>query len=173
MLSQRRIRAKINASHVVDSRFSPTVQHHRDRSVNAVLGYLDGKYTPLGKWSSHKYQCVILDDPDHTNLYFKLGDPHPVPAGKWMGWPEKHWKISKSKWEQMSLRERAVLECKEQVARYVWRQWWRGFIEFYMPEEYGKAYWHFISRRKTSGRYKHPTLRDLFPNGLPVAARPD
>jgi hypothetical protein len=90
-----------------------------------------------------------------------------------MGWPEKHWKISKSQWEKKSLRERAVLECKEQVGRYVWRQWWRGFVEFYMPQKYEKAYWDFISRRKTGHGYKHPTLRDLFPNGLPVSsARP-
>jgi hypothetical protein len=170
MQSQRRIRAKINASHIVDSRFSPIVQQHRDRSVNAVLGYLDGKYRPLGEWSSHKYKCVILDDPDRTNLYFKLGDPHPVPAGKWMGWPEKHWKISKSQWEQMPFRERAILECKEQVARYVWRQWWREFVKFYMPQKYEKAYWDFISSRKTGHGYKHPTLRDLFPNGLPVGS---
>lgn len=108
---------KIDASHIVDSRFSPIVQQHGNRSVNAVLGYLDGKYRPLGEWSSRKYKCAILDDPDHTNPYFKFGDPHPVPAGKWMGWPEKHWKISKSRWEQMSVRERAVLECKEQVRR--------------------------------------------------------
>jgi hypothetical protein len=163
MQSQRRIRAKINASHIVNSRFSPIVQQHRDRSVNAVLGYLDGKYRPLGEWSSRKYKCVILDDPDHTNLYFKLGDPHPVPAGKWMGWPEKHWKISKSRWEKMPVRERAILECKEQVARYVWKQWQRGFIEFYMPQQYEKAYWNFFSRKRRN--HRQPTLRDLFPNG--------
>jgi hypothetical protein len=164
MQIQRRIRAKIDASHIVDSRFSPIVQQHRNRSVNAVLGYLDGKYRPLGEWSSRKYNCAILDDPDHTKLYFKFGDPHPVPVGKWMGWPEKHWKISKSRWEQMSVRERAILECKEQVRRYAWRQWQRGFIEFYMPQQYEKAYWDFLSRKRLS--HKQPTLRDLFPNGL-------
>jgi hypothetical protein len=162
--SKREIRAKIDASHTVDSRFSSSVQQHRDRQVNAVLGFLDGKYKPLGEWASRKYKCVILDDPEHTCLYFKLGDPHPVPSGKWMGWPEKHWKISKSKWEQMPLRERAVLECKEQVARYVWRQWLRAFIEFYMPGRYEKAYWNYTSRKRLDS-YKPPTLRDLFPKG--------
>ncbi len=161
--SKRRIRAKIDASHIVDSRFSSCVQQRRDSQVNAVLGFLDGKYKPLGEWSSRKYKCVILDDPEHTFLYFKLGDPHPVPSGRWMGWPEKHWKIPKSKYESMPVRERAILECKEQVTRYVWKQWMKGFVEFYLPQQYERAYWDFCSRKRRN--YKQPTLRDLFPNG--------
>jgi hypothetical protein len=109
--SNREIRAKIDASHTVDSRFSASVQQHRDRKVKAILGFLDGKYKALAEWSSRKYKCTILDDPEYTCLFFKLGDPHPVPSGKWMGWPEKHWKISKSKWERMPLHQRALLEC--------------------------------------------------------------
>ena len=52
--------------------------------MNAVLGFLDGKYKPLAEWASRKSKCMILDDPKHICLYFKLCDPHPVPLGKWM-----------------------------------------------------------------------------------------
>lgn len=165
--STRKIRARIDPTHRVDSRFSSWVQEDRNRRVRAVVGFLDGKYKPLAEWASRKYKCAILDDPEHTCLFFKLGDPHPVPSGKWMDWPEKHWRISRSRWKKMPLRERAVLECKEQVARYVWRQWLEGFVSFYMPRQYEVNYWDYCSRKTNSHRYKHPTLRDLFPQGLP------
>jgi hypothetical protein len=118
MLRSTAIIREIDAHHKVDARFSPSVQAHRDRQVKAVLGYLEGRYKPVGKWFSIKYGCAILDDPDHTFLFFKNGDPHPVPCGKWMGWPEKQWHISAAKYKKLSLEERATLECKEQVTRY-------------------------------------------------------
>lgn len=176
-LSNREIRARVDTSHITDPRFQAYVQQRRDLEMNAVLGFLDGTYKPLGEWSSRTYRCVILDDPKHSFLCFKLGDLRPVPQGRWMGQPEKHWKISKRKWEQMSLQERAVRECREQVARWVWREWSGGFIRFYMPRRCEKAlldYWatHPLPEVPTSGpprliRFKIPTFRDLFPGGLP------
>jgi hypothetical protein len=164
MLRSTAIIREIDAHHKVDARFSPSVQAHRDRQVRAVLGYLEGRYKPVGKWFSSKYGCAILDDPDHTFLFFKNGDPHPVPCGKWMGWPEKHWHISAAKYKKLSLKERATLECKEQVKRYVSKQWLFEYVSFYMPRQYEKAYWNFVTKRKQE--FRRPSLSELFPNGL-------
>ena len=164
--SLQHVRNRIDTAHQVDPRFSSSVQEHWDRHVEAVLGFLDGRYEPVGEWSARKYRCIILNDPGHTFLYFKNGDPHPVPSGKWMGWPERHWNIPNSKYKKLSLGERATLECKEQVARYVSKQWLRGFAEFYMPQQYEKAYWAFISKRR--GSFRRPTLRDLFPDASKI-----
>jgi len=164
MVRSGKIIKEIDSHHKVDSRFSSSVQVHRDRHVRAVVGFLEGRYQPIGEWFARKCGCVILDDPDHTFILFKKGDPHPVPSGKWMGWPEKHWHIPLAKYKKMSLEERATLECKEQVKRYVAKQWLREYVSFYMPSQYEKGYWDFVTRRK--GSFRTPTLSELLPSGL-------
>jgi len=81
MAASNEILRKIDQRHRVDARYSQSVQAHRDRQVNAVVGYLEGRYKPLGEWAGRKYRSTILNDP-----------------------------------------ERATLECKEQVMRYVSKQ---------------------------------------------------
>lgn len=42
-----------------------------------------------------------------------------ITSGFWMDWPEKHWKISKKKYYQMTYSTRAELECEEQIKNWL------------------------------------------------------
>lgn len=163
MAASNEILRKIDQCHKVDARYSQSVQAHRDRQVDAVVGYLEGRYKPLEEWAGRKYRSVILNDPGNTFVSFKAGSPYPVPLGRWMGWSEKHWRISRAKYFKLTIEERATLECKEQVMRYVSKQWLDDYISFYHPKEYERRYWEVVSRRK--GDYRRPTLKKLFPEG--------
>jgi hypothetical protein len=80
-----------------------------------------------------------------------------------MGQPEKHWRISRAKYFKLTIAERATLECKEQVRRYVSKQWLEDYIRFYHPKEYERRYWEVVSRQKCA--FRRPTLKELFPEG--------
>ena len=41
-----------------------------------------------------------------------------IQAGFWMNWPEKEWDIVKPRWENMSYKDRAKLEVKQQATKY-------------------------------------------------------
>jgi hypothetical protein len=85
MAAASEILRKIDQRHKVEARYSQSVQEHRDREVHAVVGYLEGRYKPLGEWAGRKYRSVILNDPGNTFVSFKVGNPNPVPSGRWMG----------------------------------------------------------------------------------------
>jgi hypothetical protein len=154
---------EVDRHHKVDGRFSSSVQEHRDSHVLAVIRYLEGRYKPVGEWFGPKYGCIILDDPGHTFLSFQNGNLHPVPSGRWMGQPEKHWRIPLAKYRRLSIKERATLECKEQVMRYVSKQWLYDYVRFYHPKEYEERYWKWVANAKR--QFRRPSLKDLFPEG--------
>jgi hypothetical protein len=160
---------KIDRQHKVDARFSDSVQQHRDRRVRAVVGYLEGTYKPLGEWTGRKYRCFILNDPGMTIVNFRIGNPHPAPSGKWMGQPEKRWRIPPAKYRKLTIEERATLECKEQIGRYVSKQWLDNYVSFYYPKEYETRYWEAVTKRK--GAFRRPSLNELFPEGIEILER--
>ncbi len=162
--SAEEILKRIDQHHKVDPRYSESVQQHRDREVHAIVGYLEGRYRPLGEWIGPKYSCVILSDPGYTFVNFKNGNPYPAPSGRWMGQPEKHWNISPTKYHKLTIEERATRECKEQVARYVSKQWLANYVNFYYPKEYERRYWEVVGKSKRFSR--RPRLKELFPEGI-------
>jgi hypothetical protein len=119
--------------------------------VDSVSGYLSGKYKFIGYYTKGKYSCGILNNTQNFKLSFRKDLYQlPVPIGKWMRWYEKNWKqdykISVGQWEKLSTEEKAILECKEQLDKWIPFQYENNFIRFYFPEEYSK--WQELSISK-------------------------
>ena len=124
---------EIKQDHKVDPFFSPFVQEHRNRGVKVVIGFLQGKIQPLASWSDGLYTCYILNDFDNSKIIMKSGDPYPVPSGKWMDWPEEHCYMLPDK-------KRAEMECKEQVEKWIPKEFEDQKNSFYHPEEHEEKF---------------------------------
>jgi len=124
------------------------VQRFRDRSVKIVIGFLKKTIQPLASYSDDNFTCYVLDDIDNSQIWIKVGDPYPVPSGKWMDIPEKHWKLSNEEYFSMPINKRAEMECKEQVIKYIPYQFENNKKEFYHPEE-SEA--EFLNTRRSNG----------------------
>jgi hypothetical protein len=110
--------------------------------AEAVLQYLDGE-PPLASYSDGKYRCVIMgmdvSNPDSPydpkgkgiELTFKEGDPTPVPTGSWMDWHESHWKVSEQQYQRLPVAQRAALEAREQVEKWIPEQYERKRRQWY------------------------------------------
>jgi hypothetical protein len=142
--SNQDIIKEIDQKFKVDKFFNDHVGERRKNQVRVAIAYLKGA-KPIAEYSDGKYRCVIMDSEyDFYELTFKEGDPHPVPSGKWMNYPEKHWfpkALWKNEeeilrlWKNMPFEERARMECKEQVEKWIPKQYEKHKFEFYHPRE--------------------------------------
>jgi hypothetical protein len=110
-----------------------------------TIALLRGRLREIASYSKGVWKCLITETtalgngiPPRGQIFcFKEGDHHPVPAGWWMDWPESHWEISKAEYNRLPEKERALLECKEQIPK----EYDRLREEFYQPEEHERKWW--------------------------------
>jgi hypothetical protein len=104
----------------------------RQSQIVAVDSYLAGR--PIaGEYSDGKWRAVITGG--GRKLMFKEGDPTPVPSGTWMDWPEASWGISEAKYKALPRSTRAGMEAKEQVERWIPKEYQQLRQEFYSPKQ--------------------------------------
>jgi len=106
--------------------------------LEAVQRILDGE-APLAEYHKGDYGCAILRTPREipgkgVMVYLRTGW-EPAPLRWWMDQPETHWNLSPCEYRKLPLRERAALECREQVDNYCEKQFEFHWLAFYYPEE--------------------------------------
>ncbi len=136
--------------HEIDYRFSDFIREKYVDELNKAEGLLLGNIKVLSSAEQDGYKIITMDDADELtrrqHFVFKKGLEHmPVPAGFWMDfWEkdhEKYFKIDKRQYNEMDLKERALLENKLQLKLWAKKQYWLLFAEFYMPAEHANWYW--------------------------------
>lgn len=142
--------------HKVDPRYSETVQTFRDEAEEAVRALRSrGLRAALGHWSDGRWGCAAVRVPVAHGLAkfvtWRVGDPRVAPDGRWMGMPEKHWRIPRRRWEAMSVQAQAERECREQVEVYVPHQFEEAQRRFWMPRDYERWYWDEGGARQMEG----------------------
>jgi hypothetical protein len=122
-----------------DGRYAPFVRGMRDRQRAAVQRYLSRDVAAVAEFSDGQYGMAILDDLDSRELVFKDGW-EPAGGGKWMDFPWDHWGLGGRTYQKMKEADRAELECREQVHRWVPAQFYESWMETYHPEEYDRLW---------------------------------
>lgn len=119
--------------------YSPFVREGRDRCRQLIIEYLRGSKPSLSEFSDGHYGSVILDDPSNYEVIFKDGWA-PAISGKWMGFEEEHWGLSKQDYKSMKEEDRAELDCREQVSKWIPDQFYGRWLETYHPEDYDRLW---------------------------------
>ena len=114
------------------------VKKRRGEDEKTIEGFLDGTLGILAQYSDRQYSCYVMVN--REIVYKKYGD-FPVPAGKWMDWPEEHWNLTDEEYYSLPTKERAELECKEQIEKYVFAQYDMHKSDFWNPEGLAKKWW--------------------------------
>jgi len=132
-----------------DPRYSTMVLEYRVIGRKALERLLAGEKLTALTWAGG-FGCGLTTI-GQPMFYFMSVWPEPVPSGSWMGLPEKHWGISESKWELLTLVEKAKLEAGEQASRYVAKEYYGCWLDSYAPTEADKIWWdeggHKLSSR--------------------------
>ena len=74
-------------------------------TVSIEWGVPVGSHESMG---NRRYGTMYLTDPAGKKIR----------SGYWMNWPEKEWNLSSEKWKQLSLKQRAAIEVKQQATKY-------------------------------------------------------
>jgi hypothetical protein len=104
-----------------------TLNKIRSESIKMVEAFLRDQVNVVGQYTDGTYTVYILRVLGMEGFYIiitKKDDPHPVPAGKWMDFPEEHWDISEQEYYQLFIQTRAEMECKEQIENWVKREFY-------------------------------------------------
>lgn len=132
-----------------DSRYSTTVLEQRIAGREGLKRLLAGEELSALVWA-WGFGCGLARF-GQPMFYFMSAWPEPVPAGTWKGWPEEHWRISNSEWEQLPLAKKAKLEAREQVSKHVALEYYGEWLDSYAPAEADKIWWdekgHELSRK--------------------------
>ncbi|KKK47472.1 hypothetical protein LCGC14_3154870, partial [marine sediment metagenome] len=59
----------------------------------------------------------------------------------WMDWPEDHWGLTDTEYEILPREERAQLEAREQVQRWVALEFYQEWLVAYCPATYDLKWW--------------------------------
>jgi 8-oxo-dGTP pyrophosphatase MutT (NUDIX family) len=119
-------------------------EKYRD-DLALIESYLAGDIDVLSSLSEDGYTSIILDNHDgngrRSMLSIKAGmEFEPVPVGMWMNFWEldfqHYFKVSKTQYAQMSLKQRAELENKLQLKLWTKELFWMCYAAFYMPAIY-------------------------------------
>jgi len=128
-----------------DSRYAPSVYDTWLKDRKTVSDWKSGKIKAVADVTSDEYRCVITNN--DRMLYFKTDTPNtPVPSGNWMRWWESDLGVSEKNWQKLNTKDRATLECKLQLKKWVSREFYSLTASFYLPKQYGD--WWFSSGSK-------------------------
>ncbi len=131
-----------------DSRFAPHVRREYKNAITDVIRYLTGKVRIIGRASNNEYTVKIIDSIDksmgrHGRVLVMLNSrpDEPVPTGYWMDSPEKEWGYSDIEYFMLPKTERATLEAQEQLDKWVDKQFYSNWLDFYAPETHDRMFW--------------------------------
>jgi len=123
-----------------DKRYSPTVLDDRKDSRRDIELLLWQPCNITVAWSGGF--GVYVPPVQYGRIFiFKKGWLEPVPLGIWMGWPEEEWNISENEWSKMSMKDKAKLEAKEQVTKYVADEYYNSWLSTYAPDVADYIWW--------------------------------
>jgi len=125
---------------ITDNRFSPVVAENRLSNLQTIFFYANNNYLATVMEESNEYK-ILMPTPLGKILIFRTDWPEPVPSGLWMDWPEESWNINNKEWKLMPVKERARLEAKEQLEKWIPKEYYSNWLETYAPKEYDKLYW--------------------------------
>ena len=122
-----------------DSRCHPTVRSEYIVKQKVIKQYLDGSLDIIAEASNDEY-TVLIAEKNHEIYVNNDMRNKPVVAGNWMDWwepeHEKYFGVTEKDYEALSKTERAELEAKLQLKRWISIEFWLFFAEQYHPKEY-------------------------------------
>jgi len=125
--------------HTVDKRFSPFIQEKYDRDRRTVKHYLSNKSDVFVSVTDGEYTVKITRG--SKVLFFKNDRMNePVPAGDWLDLPEKHWNLTDAQYKALSVTERTKLEAKEQLTKWIRKEYYTLWLDAYKPKMYERMW---------------------------------
>ncbi len=99
----------------------------------------------IAEYRSGEYGCRIVETSDLGNgvkpagrIWYLREGWEPAEAGRWMDWVEGHWGLSDRQYQSLPIEERAALECREQVERWIETEFNSCWLKTYHAELYGQ-----------------------------------
>ena len=115
-------------------------QEVEEARASMIIWLKDQNGQTLANASNKKY-CVVITR--HRRIMYIRNDMplFPAHAGRWMDFPERHWKISRYKYRKLPQEERAKLEANEQL-RYAAGEFEQYWIQTWFPDDYYSFWWY-------------------------------
>ena len=131
-----------------DSRYAPHVGREHKTAITDVIKYLTAKVRVIGQVSNDEYTVKITESIDKSMgrsgrvlVILNSRPDEPVPVGYWMDSPEEEWGYSKTEYFMLPETERATLEAQEQLDKWVDKQFYSNWLDFYAPEIHDRMLW--------------------------------
>ena len=100
--------------------------------LETVIDHVTG-VAPIAEYHEGEFGCAI-----HWNfrmVYLRDGW-EPAPSGRWQGDAEPDWGMTSEQWYRLPIRERALMECREQVQHWVELEFGLRWLDQYYHEEF-------------------------------------